>query len=400
MKGRGSRLTLRSALAESWTDLATRPGRALVAGLGVALGIAAVVVTSTLTNTIRFQVSDEFDARLATQVEIRPPGSADDALPSPFPPPGANVITDLDGVEGVAILRAAQQDPQIAVNDLHSPTVRPVRTALRGINSEGFEALGARISGAGWSGWHEDATARVAVVGSAVAEDIGVQPEAGEIIFVDGLQFTVVGVLDESPRLPGLSNTILVPLTTLEHFVVEQSQDRMIVVTQPGAAQVLAPVLPAALDPAQPDGLIAYTPLLDESLRRGVDDQLQGLALVLGGVVLVLGTVSIGNVTMASVLQRIPEIGLRRALGALPRHILWQIVLDAATIGLAGGMIGALFGTTAALGAAAMQGWQPVIEPAVLLGAVLAGAFCGAIAGAYPARIASRLQPTEALRRE
>jgi putative ABC transport system permease protein len=131
-----------------------------------------------------------------------------------------------------------------------------------------------------------------------------------------------------------------------------------------------------------------------------VDDQLQALSLGLGAAVLVLGVVSIGNATLTSVMQRIHEIGLRRALGARPRHIAAHILLDAAVIGTIGGIIGATLGLTATLAVTAAQGWVPVIDPRIPVATIAGGILAGVVAGVYPARVGSRLQPTEALRRE
>src|SRR5690606_5400623 len=64
-------LSLGDVFGESWLEVSRRPLRTVLTGLGVALGVAAVVATSALVDTIRFQVSDEFDALLATQVEVR-----------------------------------------------------------------------------------------------------------------------------------------------------------------------------------------------------------------------------------------------------------------------------------------------------------------------------------------
>lgn len=77
-----------------------------------------------------------------------------------------------------------------------------------------------------------------------------------------------------------------------------------------------------------------------------------------------------------------------------------HIVLDAATLGTLGGVVGAVIGLTATLAVTARQGWQPVIDPGLPLVAVAAGIVAGVIAGLYPAWVGSRMQPTEALRRE
>lgn len=89
----------------------------------------------------------------------------------------------------------------------------------------------------------------------------------------------------------------------------------------------------------------------------------------------------------------------RRALGALPRHIVLHVVVDTAAIGAIGGLVGGIAGLTATLAVTASQGWIPVIDHRVMPATIAGGLLIGALAGVYPARVGARLQPTDALRR-
>jgi putative ABC transport system permease protein len=373
-------------------------------GLGVALSAAAIVTTLTLAATIRFQVSDQFDARRATQVELRPRSDgAGSQADHEFPPPPQAVarVEGLSGVEGVAVIRETFEDQRVAINQVADPTAASPRMRVYGLNATGLGALEARVTGPGWQRWHDDTAQRVVVLSGATAAAIGAGDIAvGDRIFIAGLAFTVSGILDEALRLPALTNGLIVPIGTVALFDLDTDRDRLIVVTAPGAARQVAAVLSRAVSPEDPDIWTAYAPEDEATLRRTVDDQLQALSLGLGAAVLVLGVVSIGNATLTSVMQRIHEIGLRRALGARPRHIAAHILLDAAVIGTIGGIIGATLGLTATLAVTAAQGWVPVIDPRIPMATIAGGILAGVVAGVYPARVGSRLQPTEALRRE
>lgn len=397
---RRSKLRAVDTIAESWIEVTRHPGRAILTALGVALGGAAIVATLTLVATIRFQVSDDFDARLATQVELRSAHTGTDDL---FPPSKSALgrVAGLDGVEGVAAISETFDVQSVAPNQIDDPSSIPTVAAVFGINPSGLEALEAIVSGPGLSTWHDERSERVLILSRKTARGIGVADiEVGDRLFVGGLGFTVVGIVEESPRLSVLANGLVMPLTTAKLFPLDDERSRLIVVTAPGAAAQIAKVLPLAFDPPKPSAWVAYAPVDDDTLRRAVDDRLQTLALGLGAIVLVLGVVSIANATLTSVLQRIHEIGLRRALGARPKHIAAHILLDAATVGTIGGFVGATLGLTATLIVTSTQSWIPVVDPRIPMAVVVGGLLAGVLAGIYPARVGSRLEPTDALRRE
>ena len=401
------------AWRESWLEVRRRPARTVLTGLGVALGAAAVVTTVGLTATIRYQVSDEFDALLATQVDVRPVVEepiaggvvAEAGTDVAFPPEDTLLdrARQLSGVVGVAVLQDSVPtiEPTVSLSGIEDPTAARLTVPVRGINADGLDALGVVIDGPGWGDWHDQGAEAVALLGRRTADELGIdRARTGDRIFVDGLPFTLVGIVERADRVTALRHGIVLPYTATAPFQMDPQRNRIVAVTAPGAADDVEAALPLALSPTDPDRYRAYAATRSQDIRRAVDEQIQYLAFGLGGVVLVLGTVSIGNATLTSVLQRINEIGIRRALGARPRHIALHILLDAGMVGAVGGALGALLGISAMLGIAAHQGWVPVVEPLLLPAAVAIGAGAGMVAGIYPAIVGSRLQPTEALRRE
>ncbi|MHA7264095.1 ABC transporter permease [Arthrobacter sp. TMN-37] len=123
------------------------------------------------------------------------------------------------------------------------------------------------------------------------------------------------------------------------------------------------------------------------------------MSLLANLVALIAGSVSIGNSATATMAQRIPELGLRRALGARRSGIFAQLLGETTFLGMLGGAAGALLGVTATIGVALVNGWVPLIEITIV--AVATGAGCAAetLAGILPALRATRISPTEALSR-
>jgi putative ABC transport system permease protein len=103
-------------------------------------------------------------------------------------------------------------------------------------------------------------------------------------------------------------------------------------------------------------------------------------------------------VTLVSVLERVGEIGLRRALGAARRHIAAQFLVESTVMGLLGGIAGASLGTLVVVAVSASRTWTPVLDPWMPLAAPLAGALIGLLSGTYPSLRAATMEPVEALR--
>lgn len=123
------------------------------------------------------------------------------------------------------------------------------------------------------------------------------------------------------------------------------------------------------------------------------------LLLVLAAITLLIGMVGIANTTLIAVVERTPEIGLRRAVGARPRHVTGQFLTETTAIGTVGGLIGTALGILTVIVVALAQSWTAIMNPLFTLPAPLIGAVTGLLAGLYPAWRAARIEPLEALRR-
>jgi putative ABC transport system permease protein len=120
----------------------------------------------------------------------------------------------------------------------------------------------------------------------------------------------------------------------------------------------------------------------------------------IAAVSLLVGGIGIMNIMLVSVTERTREIGIRMAVGARPRDVLAQFLVEALTLSLFGGAIGVVLGLFAANRLAASFGWPVLVRPDIIVVAVVFSGLVGVIFGLYPAQKAARLDPIDALRFE
>jgi putative ABC transport system permease protein len=253
--------------------------------------------------------------------------------------------------------------------------------------------------GRGFDAFCQDRAEHVVVLGSAAARRLGIgQLETNPAVFIGGQAFTVVGVIGDVERNAEFLAAAIIPSTVAPLWgQPKEISPRMLIETDLGAAQLVGAQAAMALRPDRPELLRAIVPPDPKTLRDNVSNDLSSLFLALAAVSLIIGAFGIANTTLVSVLERIPEIGLRRSLGARPSHITAQFLAESAVLGTLGGITGTTLGILTVLGAALAQNWTAIM-PTALLAASLIGTLTGLAAGLYPALKATRIEPANALR--
>jgi macrolide transport system ATP-binding/permease protein len=399
---RPTRITIRDLWSEAFSACLARPGRAVLTVLGTVIGIAALVATLGISKTAGGQIVARFDALAATDVSITPRSTGGPVVSRAIPWDAAARVRRLAGVVAAGTL--ADVDVRgalvrsVPVNDPsgQSKFQLSVKAASPGL----FPAVRATLkSGRVFDEGHSARGDRVAVLGPAAAERLNLAAvDQQPAVFIDDHLYLVVGILTDVARQADLLGAVIIPEGTARQEFGLLAPGSVQIETAIGAARLVAHQAPIALNPDNPTTFKVAQPPDPQSTKNAVKNDLNSLFLILGLVSLLVGAIGIANVTLVSVLERVGEIGLRRALGAGRRHIAAQFLTESAVMGLFGGILGASLGTLVIVAVAVSRQWTPILDLAVPLTAPLIGILIGLGSGLYPAWRAARLQPVDALR--
>jgi macrolide transport system ATP-binding/permease protein len=399
-----ARLSLRDLLAEAGAGLMARPARVGLTVLGTVVGVAALVATLGLSKTAGSQIVGRFSTVAATDVVITPvPGTLGGSRAATAIPWDAQArLERLNGVAAAGTLSEVDVRGElvrtVAINDpLAQPDVQlPVRAASEGL----WRAVRADLSsGRLPDSGHSARGDRTAVLGRNAARRLGIRSlDQQPAIFIGERLYQVSGIVDSVERQPSLLGSLTIPNGTARREFGLAAPATVQIETDIGAVDRVTREAPVALSPNAPQLLRVSAPPDPESLKAGVESDLNALFLLLGGVSLLVGALGIANVTLVSVLERVGEIGLRRALGAGRRHIAAQFLVESTVMGLLGGIVGAALGTLVVVAVSASREWTPVMDAWVPLLAPLVGGLIGLLSGTYPSLRAAAMEPVEALR--
>lgn len=256
----------------------------------------------------------------------------------------------------------------------------------------------------------------VCVIGSKLWEDLCDGAEVvGTSIRINGMRFTIVGVMEEkgeSLATRGWDESVLIPLTTVQKRIFGLPFVGVIFVqatsfeTVEEALEEVRRVLKLRHENAD----LAFRYETAKDALRQIDRVTLIIKGLLGGVAsiaLIVGGIGIMNIMLVSVVERTWEIGLRKAVGAKRRDILLQFLIESAVLSVSGGVLGILIGLLLGFGGAKLisvflvkgVGYPISASLRSMAVAFLTSFLIGLVFGLYPASRAAKLDPTEALRR-
>lgn len=222
------------------------------------------------------------------------------------------------------------------------------------------------------------------------------QVAPGVSIWVEGQLMPVVGLFDPGNSGYEFRNTVIVSPGTLQR--TGRGQVTYIAETERGYGKAVAKAIPLTLKPAEPSQINVETPSDLQSLRASIASDLGLYVGVLSGILLVLASLSAATAMYLSVQSRTAEIALRRAIGSSKWLIARIFLMEGVMLGVLGGSIGACSGMIATIILSLVQGWQAVLSPGFVVLGVGVGALTGLVSSAYPAWVASRKSPADAMR--
>jgi putative ABC transport system permease protein len=391
-----SRIRAADLLPLATIGMRSRPLRAALSTLGIAIGIAAIVGILGITRSSQADLLARID-RLGTNLLTVANGQQLTGEEAQLPEQAATGIARTDGVQrvtataGLARVKVFRTD-QIPGYRTGGVEVRATEPSLLD-TLDGHVATGVFLN---------EATTRypVVVLGHDAASVLGIdRVDPGTRVWLGGHWFTVAGVLRPCELAPEIDRAALIGLpVAADYFGYDGHPTRLYVRADTDRTALVATMLARATNPAQPNSVNVSRPSDALASRLLVADSITSLLLGLGAVALLVGGIGIANVMVISVLERRSEIGLRRALGAARRHIAAQFLTESLLLSVLGGLAGAVLGTAATYAVATSRGWQALVPLTGVWGGLAATLVIGAVAGLYPAGRAARLNPTDALR--
>jgi len=389
-----ARLSFLDALAVGTVGLRSRRLRSVLAALGIAIGIATVVLVTSIPASSQADLDRRLSALGADLLRVDPVQSGDEVRT--LPTESQAMLERVGPVTGAAVV--ANTHAAVRSSDLR-PQGDGAITALA-VSGSLDELLRLRVAdGRALDGDVEPTV----VLGSDAAERLGLDrlPSAPVTIDIGGVAFTVVGVLAPSPLAVDLQSAVLMDWEDAEAWLDPDVRPTVAYVAAPvETIGELRPVLASTLSPESPGRVLVSRPSDVIAAKQASGATFAGMSVGLAGVALLVGGVGIANTLFASVLERRREIGLRRALGAQRASIRTQFMTEALCLCLAGGVLGSAGGAVVTVVWATSRGWPVVIPLGVVCVGIAAALVTGVLAGIAPSVRAARLAPTLALSAE
>jgi putative ABC transport system permease protein len=389
--------------------LGTGKLRTALTALGVIIGVASVVALVSVAQGATKGISDRLQSLGTNLVTVNPGFTrGGGATRGSFGSATTLTIDDASAISGLAGVQYVA--PELTTNKLViagtlNETARIIGTSPAYLSVFAYDMwTGSFLNQASL-----DHNMRVAVIGATTADNLSLTDSSiGSTIYIAGLPFELVGILQSKGGTGTADDQVMVPLTTARELFVgtnsvsaiglsATSEDQITTVS--GEITALLEQRHGIASGASDDfSIVTQAQLL--GTVSSVSDVLTFLLAGIASISLLVGGIGIMNIMLVSVRERTREIGIRKAIGARGRDILSQFLVEALALSLAGGVIGIGIGILASFAIGVYAGWGFVFSPITVVVALGFSLIVGIVFGVWPASQAARLDPVVALRYE
>jgi putative ABC transport system permease protein len=390
--------------------------RSFLTALGIIIGVAAVIAMMAIGEGAKKLIEDQF-AAMGTNLLIVTSGSSSaggarggsGSMPS-------LTWEDLKAIQ-TQISSVAAAAPSLRTNATVLGEEQNWSTQVTGTTPDYFIIRNWKISrGTGFTSSDIESGTKVAILGQTVVNQLyGTNADPiGMMVRIKNIPFQVVGVAavkGQSAQGQDYDDAVFVPSSTFQSKIQGGLQayisgSIMIAATSPQTTAIAERDVGDLLRerhrirPGGEDDFSVRNLAEMASAQAEGTKTLTTLLASVAAVSLLVGGIGIMNIMLVSVTERTREIGVRMAVGAKPRNILAQFLVEALVLSVAGGLIGVGIGVYTAGRLGAQFGWPTLIRPDIVIISVVFSGVVGVVFGLYPARKASRLDPIDALRYE
>ncbi|MDO5522009.1 MAG: ABC transporter permease [bacterium] len=387
---------LKESIKMSWQNIINNKMRSFLTVLGVLIGVASVIALISIVQAVTTNITGQVMDMGANKVSVQLSGTP---LKQGLTMGDINELETIENLKGVSpsvvgktsIVYDGNVMEEVSVqgkNDVHFANTQDLVKSGRSINAIDVESGN-----------------RVCLVGQDIVKELF--PSESPIdkkIIINGITYTVIGILQESSNLlAGSSNSeVIIPYTTamsllstgyvstIDFYIEDESLSE-------STTSNIESVLLSAFNYDEN----GYTITNMQNILDTVNEMTATMSLLLAGIAaisLIVGGIGIMNMMLVIVTERTTEIGLRKALGAKPSAIQIQFVLEALFLSLFGGIMGLLFGTTISFVGCLLIGVEFTLVSYAIPLAIGFAAAIGLVFGYAPAKRASKLNPIDALR--